>query len=113
MDTGIFYVKKMFRGRTHTELFLPIFNKDRTFVYSVLTDAMERWKLREKKDSPDPAREFYDIANAIGMERSKTSVFIGPEAIWIGSPLSLEEAIANWPYVFTVDFENEKIVTLK
>jgi hypothetical protein len=109
MNHGIFCFKITYDG--NKELFLPIFNEDRVFVYSVLTDSLERWKRREKKHSVNPFKEFYDIANALARERkNEFPVFIGPEAITYES---LESVINDRPFVFTVDFENEKIVTLK
>ena len=116
MNGGILYLKEtVFKGtpleHTVREMYLPIFHADRAVAYSILTDALEQWKLREKKDSSDPRWDFYLIAEALGRERLNGHlIFIGVESEWYES---LESVINDRPFVFTVDFENEKIVTLK
>jgi hypothetical protein len=116
MKGGMLYIKEIAsKGmpfeRTFRELYLPILHADRAVAYSILTDAMEQWKLRERKDSSDPKWDFYLIADALGKERLNGSlIFIGIESEWYDS---LEQALKDRSFVFTVDFENEKIVTLK
>lgn len=115
MKTGILFVKKIIYEhtileQTIQELFLPIFHEDREFVYSVLTDAMEKWKPKTGDDSFSSVQDFYEIADAIGQQRSNSHLFIGPESIPFET---LDSIIKNQPYVFTVDYENRKIVSMK
>lgn len=116
MNGGILYLKEtVFKGtpleHTVREMYLPIFHADRAVAYSILTDALEQWKLREKKDSPDPRWEFYLIAEALGRKRLNGAlIFIGVESEGYES---LEQALNDRAFVFTIDFENEMIVTLK
>lgn len=113
--TGILFTKEtVFKGtdleHTTRELYLPIFHEDREFVKSVLTDAMDTWKQRENKKSCDYSVVFYEIADAIGRERTKSHLFIGPESIPYETPDSIFEHAA---YVFTPNFEDGTIVILK
>jgi len=111
MESGVLFLKKTFHGHTVQELHLPIFHQDRDFVYSVLTDSMNIWKQQDKKNSADNDHlVFYKIADAVGRERTKSQIFIGPESIPYEN---LELIISNRPYVFTVDFEEQKIILLK
>ena len=89
--------------------YLPIFHEDREFAYSVLTEAMDRWKSIERKGSSFDSADFYGIADAIGRERSKSPIFIGPESVYE----TLDSIISNESYVFAVDFEERKIVVVK
>jgi len=110
MKNGILVIKK-FIQYTIQELYLPIFHEDRDFVNSVLSDAMIMWKRYEKTNSQDDNnREYFIIADAIGRERLKSDLFIGFESIPYEKP---ESIINHASYVFRVDFENQKIVTLK
>ena len=59
------------------EGYFPIFIDDREFVHSVLAEVMEQWKQRETKDAMDDGMEFFEIANAIGKQRTKSYQFIG------------------------------------
>jgi len=112
---GILFIKETnFKGtdleHTTRELYLPIFHEDREFVNSVLTDAMDTWKQRENKKPYDYSLAFYEIAASIGREMTKSHLFIGPESIPYETPDSILEHAA---YVFTVDFETQKIIALK
>lgn len=110
MKSGILYIKKTFLEDTIQELTLPVFHEDREFVNTILTEAMEIWRLREKnRDVFDPAVEFYKIADAFGRDKVKSHIFIGPESTYE----SLDTVLINRPYVFSVDFENQKIVCMK
>ena len=112
---GILFIKEtIFKGtdleHTTRELYLPIFHEDREFVKSVLTDAMDTWKQRENKKPYDYSLAFYEIAAAIGRERTKSHLFIGPESIPYETPDSILEQAA---YVFTPNYQDGTIVTLK
>lgn len=104
MDRGILVINK----RDHA-LYLPIFHEDREFAYSVLTEAMDRWKPKERKGSSFDSVDFYEIADAIGREKSKTPVFIGPESVYE----TFDSIIRHESYVLAVDFEERKIVIMK
>ena len=112
---GILFIKEtIFKGtdleHTTRELYLPIFHEDREFVNSVLTDAMDTWNQRDDKKPYDESVVFYEIADSIGRERTKSHLFIGPESIPYETPDSILEHAA---YVFTPNFEDGTIVTLK
>jgi hypothetical protein len=113
---GILYQKVTFFQGTPLEYifcerYLPIFNEDRAFVYSVLMDTMGQMKLREKKDPYDLHYNFCRIADALARDRkNEFPIFIGPESIMYAT---LESVLKSAPFVFMPDFENEKIVTLK
>jgi hypothetical protein len=91
-------------------LYLPIFHDDRDFAYCVLTETMERWKPRETQSPFNDGVDFYEIADAIGREKSKSHIFIGPESIPYETPDSI---ISHASYVFAVNFEDRKIVIMK
>jgi len=74
MSRGILVINQ--RDQT---LYLPIFHEDHEFAYSVLTEAMERWKLRETKSPFNESVDFYAIAGTTERERSKSHHFIGSE----------------------------------
>jgi hypothetical protein len=113
---GILYQKVTFfqgtpREYIFSERYLPIFNEDRAFVYSVLTDTMEQMNLREKKDFYDFHYNFCKIADALARDRkNEFPIFIGPESIMHAT---LESVLRDAPFVFMVDSDNEDIVTLK
>ena len=92
------------------EGYFPIFIDDREFVHSVLAEAMEQWKQRETKDAIDDGMEFFEIANAIGKERTKSHQFIGAESI---PERELEAGFNQASYIFAVDFAGGKIRKVK
>ena len=92
------------------EGYFPMFIDDREFVYSVLAQAMEQWKQRETKDAVDDGMEFFEIANAIGKERTKSHQFIGAESI---PEKELEAGFNQASYIFAVDFAGGKIRKVK
>jgi hypothetical protein len=92
------------------EGYFPMFIDDREFVYSVLVQAMEQWKQRETKEAVDAGMEFFEIANAIGKERTKSHQFIGAESI---PEKELEAGFNQASYIFAVDFKEGKIRKVK
>ncbi|MFY9800786.1 MAG: hypothetical protein WAK10_06020, partial [Methanoregula sp.] len=92
------------------EAYFPIFIDDREFVYSVLAQAMEQWKQRETQDAEHDGMVFFEIANAIGKERTKSYQFIGAESI---PERELEEGFNQASYIFAVDFAGGKIRKVK
>ena len=102
---GILVTKKGTR-----EGYFPIFIDDREFVHSVLAEAMEQWKQRETKDAMHDGMEFFEIANAIGKERTKSHQFIGAESI---PGRELEAGFNQASYIFAVDFAGGKIRKVK
>jgi hypothetical protein len=105
MSRGILVINK-----SDHDLYLPIFHDDREFVYSVLMESMERWKPREAKLHFHESLDFYEIADAIGRERTKSHLFIGPESV----PYENQDSIVSHAlYVFAVDFLGRKIVVVK
>ena len=112
---GILFLKETLDKGTvleHTirELYLPIFYEDREFVNSVLIDAMNAWKLLETKRSYRSLEDFFTIADSLGRKRSRSHLFIGMESVPYETPDSI---IRDAAYVFGVDFENQKIVSMK
>jgi hypothetical protein len=92
------------------EAYFPMFIDDREFVHSVLAEAMEQWKQRETKDAMHDGMVFFEIANAIGKERTKSHQFIGAESI---PERELEAAFNQASYIFAVDFAGGKIRKVK
>ena len=90
------------------DLLLPVFHEVRDIAFSVLVEAMEKWKNRRVNDSKDPA-EFYRIAVDLGKERWGSHCFIGPEAVWAKS---LKSAVGDAAYAFRVDLESQLISAL-
>jgi hypothetical protein len=105
MRKGILVTKKGTK-----EGYFPMFIDDREFVHSVLVQAMEQWKQRETKDAVDDGMEFFEIANAIGKERTKSHQFIGAESI---PERELEAGFNQASYIFAVDFAGGKIRKVK
>jgi hypothetical protein len=105
MRKGILVTKKGTK-----EGYFPIFIDDREFVYSVLAQAMEQWKQRETKDAMHDGMEFFEIANAIGKEMTKSHQFIGAESI---PERELEAGFNQASYIFAVDFAGGKIRKVK
>jgi hypothetical protein len=105
MRKGILVTKKGTK-----EGYFPIFIDDREFVHSVLAEAMEQWKQRETKDAVHDGMEFFEIANAIGKERTKSHQFIGAESI---PERELEAGFTQASYIFAVDFQGGKIRKVK
>ena len=102
------------------DLYLPIFHNDRNFALSVLTDAMKIWSSKEREIPLFPSCafqksscEFYEIADDLGKERSKSPIFIGPEAVSDQCLGGVEYACKHASYIFFVDFWNRKIETIK
>jgi hypothetical protein len=71
---------------------------------------MEQWKQRETRDAVHDGMEFYEIANTIGKERTKSHQFIGAESI---SERELEAAFTQASYIFVVDFKEGKVRKVK
>jgi hypothetical protein len=105
MRKGILVTKKGTK-----EGYFPIFIDDREFVHSVLAEAMEQWKQRETKDPVHDGIVFFEIANAIGKERTNAHQFIGPESI---PEKELEAAFTQASYIFAVDFAGGKVRKVK
>ena len=105
MRKGILVTKKGPR-----EGYFPIFVDDREFVYSVLAESMEQWKQRETKEAVDAGMEFFEIANAIGKERTKSHQFIGAESI---PERELEAGFNQASYIYAVEFAGGKIRKVK
>ena len=105
MRKGILVTKK-----GNKEVYLSIFVDDREFVQSVLAEAMEQWKQRENKDASDAGMDFYEIANAIGKDRTKSRAFIGTDSI---ADREIESAFNQAMYIFAVDFEGGKVRKVK
>lgn len=105
MRKGILVTKKGTK-----EAYFPIFIDDREFVYSVLVQAMEQWKQRETQDALHDGMVFFEIANAIGKERTKSYQFIGAESI---PEKELEEGFNQASYIFAVDFAGGKVRKVK
>ncbi|WP_321505674.1 hypothetical protein [uncultured Methanoregula sp.] len=94
-------------------MYLPIFQDDRVFVFSVLTDAMKKWGEIEKKSQRRDPTVFYEIADTLGKERSRSHIFLGPEAVSEQCLGGKEYACKNALYFFAVDFKEKKIIPLK
>ena len=96
------------------EMYLPIFQEDREFVLSVLTDAMKKMDGVEGKSPFEQPRAFYEIADDLGRERlNGAHLFIGPEAVSEQCLSGVEDACQRALYIFSVDFAGKKIVVLK
>lgn len=93
-------------------MYLPIFHKDREFVLSVLTDAMKKWGENERKSLGRESIEFFEIADDLGRKRSRSQLFLGPEAASEQCLGGVEYACKNALYIFGADFEEKRIVTL-
>ena len=70
------------------------------------------------KDHGHYARSFHLIADKLGTERRGTGpddcpIFLSPEAVSQQCFGGVDSACEDADYIFAVDFENEKIVTLK
>jgi hypothetical protein len=105
MRKGILVTKK-----GNKEGYFPIFIDDRDFVQTVLAEAMEQWKQRETKDPVHDGMVFFEIANAIGKERTRSHQFIGAESI---PEKELEAGFTQASYIFAVDFKEGKIRNVK
>jgi hypothetical protein len=108
----------LFINNGHREMYLPVFCEDRELAYSVFTDAMKKWSETEEKDHGYYATSFHLIADKLGTERRGTgpydcTIFLSPEAVSEQCFGGEESACKDADYIFAVDFENEKIVTLK
>ena len=109
MKNGILFLAQTYNEHTIQELTLPIFHEDRELVNSILTDAMNVWLHLETKNSLWPHVGFFNTVESLGRKRTKSQVFIGPESTYE----TLDSVIKNRPYVFTVDFNEGKIIKLK
>jgi len=105
MRKGILVTKKGTR-----EGYFPIFIDDREFVQSVLAEAMEQWKQHKTQDAVHDGMVFFEIANAIGKERTKSHQFIGAESI---PEKELEAGFTQASYIFAVDFKEGKVRKVK
>jgi hypothetical protein len=83
---------------------------DRDFVHSVLAETLEQWKERQTKERVNDGMVFFEIANAIGKERTKSHQFIGAESI---SERDLEEGFNQASYIFAEDFKEGKVRKVK
>jgi hypothetical protein len=110
MHVGLLFVKKTRDGGNIQELYLPIFHENREQVHSILIDAMDSWELRKNEVSFYPLQDFFSIVETLGRERTRSHLFIGPESVPFET---LQTAIRDRPFVFTVDFERKKIISLK
>jgi hypothetical protein len=54
--------------------------------------------------------DFYEIANAIGKDRTKSRAFIGTDSI---AEREIESAFNHAMYIFAVDFEGGKVRKVK
>ncbi len=102
----------LFINNGHQDMYLPIFQEDREFVFSVLTDAMKKWGETEKKSQLTFTSTFYRIADTLGKERD-SSFFIGPEAVSEQCLGGEEYACKNALYIYAVDFKEKRIITMK
>ena len=91
-------------------LYLPVFHKNRNFVYEVLTNAILQLKPGEKEGRFHQGTDFFEMADAIGRDKSGSDLFIGPESIPYETPASI---IATAEFVFAVNFQDRKIVIVK
>ncbi len=94
-------------------MYLPIFNEDRELVLSVLTEAMKKLDDVEVKSPEQQSRAFYEIADDMGRQRSSKGIFLGPEAASEQCLGGVEYACKNALFIFAVDFNEKRIVTLK
>jgi hypothetical protein len=108
----------LFINNGHQDMYLPIFCKDRELAYSVLNDAMKKWVESEKRDHWNYATSFHRIVDKLGTERRGTGphdcpLFLSLEAVSQQCFGGVDSACKDADYIFAVDFENQKIVTLK
>ena len=103
----------LFINNSHQDMYLPIFHEDREFVSSILLEAMKKWEETDTKSHRRDSVLFYEIADNLGKERSCSHIFIGPEAASQVCLGGVEYACKNSLYIFSVDFKNKKIITLK
>lgn len=102
----------------HRDMYLPIFCEDRELAYSVLIDAMKKCGDSKTNDNGHYARAFHLIADKLGKERRGTGpddcpIFLSPEAVSEQCFGGVDSACKDAVYIFAVDFENERIVTMK
>ncbi|MDD3135935.1 MAG: hypothetical protein PHF57_02510 [Methanoregula sp.] len=93
-------------------MYLPIFHEDREFAFSVLTEAMKNFNDLDMKLQRDYVVDFYEIAEDIGSKRTN-GLFIGPEAVRAPHLDDEGDAYTRGLYIFTVDFKEKKIVTVR
>lgn len=103
----------LFINNGHQDMYLPIFQEDRMFVFSVLTDAMKKLGETEKKSQNRDSIVFYEIADTLGRERSDSHIFLGPEAVSEQCLGGEEYACKNALYIYAVDFKEKRIITMK
>lgn len=103
----------LFINNGHQDMYLPIFHEDREYAFSVLTDSMKKWSETEKRSKRQDSIVFYEIADTLGKERSVSHIFLGPEAASQQCLGGVEYACEHALYIFAVDFDEKKIITLK
>lgn len=103
----------LFINNGHHDMYLPIFNEKRELVLSVLTDAVKKWGEPDRKSQERDSIDFYQIADALGRQRSGSHLFLGAEAVSPQCLGGVESACEDALFIFAVDFEKRKIIALK
>jgi hypothetical protein len=108
----------LFINNGYQDMYLPIFCEDRELAYSVLEDALKKWGETKKRDSSSDAISFHSMADKLGTERRGTGprdcpLFLSLEAVSQQCFGGIDSACEDAAYIFAVDLENLKIITLK
>ena len=104
----------LFINNGHQDMYLPIFHEDREYAFSVLVDAMKEYGNMEVEPHSHPALIFFEIANELGRKgTNKSHLWIGPEAVSDQCLGGVEHACQDALYIFTVDFNEKEIITMK